>query len=58
MTSRVNGRDETIAFVLGMLGLGPARAMDDWSDHLWTLDEVAADAEVDGQVFFSSPGWT
>lgn len=32
-----------------------ARAMDDFSEHLWTLSEIANDARVAGKLFFQLP---
>jgi len=32
-----------------------ARAQDDFSEHLWTLSEIANDARVAGKLFFQLP---
>lgn len=32
-----------------------ARAQDEFSDHLWTLGEIAGDAKVAGKLFFQLP---
>jgi hypothetical protein len=32
-----------------------ARAQDDFSDHLWTLSEIAGGAKVAGKLFFQLP---
>ncbi|MFC0552705.1 hypothetical protein ACFFHJ_17605 [Planotetraspora thailandica] len=51
VSGRVDGTAEVRHLTLALLAQGGI-AMDDYSDHLWTAEEVADDRAVDGLHFF------
>lgn len=51
VTGRIDGGPQVRAFVLALLANGGV-AMDDYSDHCWTAEEIAGDVRVDGLTFF------
>ncbi|RBQ05616.1 hypothetical protein DQE82_25165 [Micromonospora sp. LHW51205] len=55
VSGRVDGTVEVRRLTLTLLGRGGV-AMDDYSDHVWTAEQIAADATVDGLRFFDFRG--
>ncbi|MEV4299409.1 hypothetical protein [Microbispora rosea] len=51
VSSRVDGTAEVRSLTLALLAQGGI-AMDDYSDHPWTANEIANDAAVEGLRFF------
>jgi hypothetical protein len=55
VSGRIDGTDEIRAFAARVLGNGGV-AVDDYSDHCWTLQEIESDLKVDGLGFFDFRG--
>lgn len=53
ISSRVEIENEVTTFLKGILTRFDGAALDDWSDHLWTLEEILAGQRVEGRRF----GW-
>lgn len=53
VSSRCPGEHEIREIVLGLLHRFGGVAMDDWSDHLWTLDEIKTGLRCEGRHFFT-----
>ncbi|MER6475055.1 hypothetical protein [Streptomyces filamentosus] len=51
VSSHIDGTAEIRAFVSHVLEAGGV-ALDDYSDHCWTLEEIDAECKVDGLGFF------
>lgn len=56
VSGRHDGTAEVIRFVTMTLARFPGVASDDYSEHLWTRDEVAQGARFDGLTFFDHRG--
>ncbi|MCT2279749.1 hypothetical protein M3G91_19235 [Micromonospora chalcea] len=55
VSGRVDGTAEVRRLTSVLLGRGGV-AMDDYSDHVWTAEQIAADVTVDGLRFFDFRG--
>ncbi|MFJ1540062.1 hypothetical protein ACIODS_16100 [Micromonospora chalcea] len=55
VSGRVDGTAEVRRLTSVLLGQGGV-AMDDYSDHVWTAEQIAADVTVDGLRFFDFRG--
>jgi len=51
VSGRIDGTDEIRAFAAQLLKNGGV-AVDDYSDHCWTLEEIESDLKIDGLSFF------
>ena len=58
LSGTVPGRQELLRLAIGLLEAVPSSvAEDDYTDHLWTLDELRRGASVEGHPFFDYLGW-
>ena len=58
ISGRIPGDDEVSEVTLSLLEVSPgARAQDDYTSHLWTVDELRSIAKVEGHPFFDYRGW-
>lgn len=55
VSGRIGGTDEIRAFVALLLPNGGV-AVDDYTDHCWTLQEIESDLKIDGLGFFDFRG--
>ncbi|WP_459558248.1 hypothetical protein [Lacunimicrobium album] len=53
ISSRVEIENEVTTFLKGILTRFDGSALDDWSNHLWTLEVILAGQRVEGRRF----GW-
>ncbi|MDA0172155.1 hypothetical protein OJ998_23835 [Solirubrobacter taibaiensis] len=51
ITGRIPGDEQIRAFVLALIEDGGV-AMDDYSDHCWSADDIVSNRRVDGLKFF------
>lgn len=52
ISGRINGLEEANSFCEQLLSEFNGFAMDDYSDHLWTLDEIRSRHRHQGHMFF------
>lgn len=57
ITGRMEGAKEATALCIKMLERFGGYAMDDYSDHLWTLDKLRHGGTYNGHLFFDTVGW-
>lgn len=57
ISGRVDGTAEATSLCTGLLRRFGGVALDDYSDHLWTLDELLSGATFRGHHFFDTAGW-
>jgi hypothetical protein len=57
ISGRIDGLAEAKSFCQLLLSRFRGFAMDDYSDHLWTLDEIQSDHRHQGHTFFDYRGW-
>lgn len=57
VSGRIDGLAEVTAFCRTLLSHFEGVAMDDYSEHPWTLDEILSGHRHDGHAFFDYRGW-
>jgi hypothetical protein len=57
VSGRIPGDEQAFGFVTGLQGHFRGAAMDDFTTHLWSLDELRAEHLVSGHRFFDDNGW-
>jgi hypothetical protein len=57
ISGRYPGDAQTYAFVTDLLTQFRGGAMDEYTDHLWSLDELRSRHKVSGHPFFDYNGW-
>jgi hypothetical protein len=57
ISGSIDGLIEAKSFCELLLSHFPGFAMDDYSDHPWTLDEIRSDYRHGGHTFFDYLGW-
>jgi hypothetical protein len=57
VSGRHPGDAEVRALAVALLSRFRGFVMDEYTDHLWTLDEIAAGHQVQGKGFFDYRGW-
>jgi hypothetical protein len=57
ISGKIPGHSQAFGFIERILSRFIGAAMDDWTDHLWTLQELRTGHLVSGHPFFDSNGW-
>ncbi|WP_438037351.1 hypothetical protein [Sorangium sp. So ce204] len=57
VSGRHPGDEQVAGFVAGLLSRFSGAAMDDYTPHLWSLDELRSGHRVRGHPFFDYNGW-
>jgi hypothetical protein len=57
VSGRHPGDAEVRTIVVGLLTAFPGFADDDYTDHLWTLDDLKNERHVQNHPFFDYLGW-
>ncbi|WP_437540127.1 hypothetical protein WME79_41175 [Sorangium sp. So ce726] len=57
VSGRHPGDEQVAAFVAGLLSRFSGAAMDDYTPHLWSLNELRGGHRVRGHPFFDYNGW-
>jgi hypothetical protein len=57
ISGRVDGKKEVFEFVKYFLSRFPGIAMDDYTDHEWSLSEITDEVKIQGHSFFDYQGW-
>lgn len=57
VSGRHPGDEQVAAFVAGLLSRFSGAAMDEYTEHLWSLDELRGGHRVQGHPFFDYKGW-
>ncbi|MEW4568758.1 hypothetical protein AB1L88_12905 [Tautonia sp. JC769] len=57
VSGRHPGDEQVFDFVTDLLSRFSGSAQDDYTEHLWSLDELRAGFQVSGHPFFDYIGW-
>jgi len=57
ISGRFDGTAETLDFVKAFMKVIPAFAMDDYTDHFWTYEEIMNHSMFGDHPFFDYLGW-
>ncbi len=57
ISGRIDGTAEAFGFCTRLLRQHQGWALDEYTDHLWTLAELESNASVEGHPFFDHSGW-
>lgn len=57
VSGRHPGDEQVFDFVTDLLGRFSGSAQDEYTEHLWSLDELRAGSRVMGHPFFDYKGW-
>ncbi|MDR2980802.1 MAG: hypothetical protein LBV12_00990 [Puniceicoccales bacterium] len=57
ISGRIPGEQEVLSFCLQVLGDFSGWAMDDYSSHLWSIEEIKSKSLHAGHPFFDYLGW-
>jgi hypothetical protein len=58
VSGRHPGSEQVRHFVTSLLGRFSGAAQDDYSPHLWSIDEIVSGHRVHGHPFFDYTGWS